>query len=77
LENLIERGYILETGTLLTPECIPVELFDSEAVAATFPADAPQLPLFEARRQNIVDLERQYLKGFFARNKSNVSRTAG
>ena len=74
---MMERGYILETGTILTPESIPAELFesDSKIIAAISPADT-RLPLSEARRQAIDDFERQYLKELFARNKGKVSRTA-
>jgi len=77
LENLMERAYILETGTMLTPESFPAELFETgaEEVTAIMPVGA-QLPLSEARRQAIDDFERQYLKQLFARNKGKVSRTA-
>lgn len=76
LENLMERAYILESGTMLTPESFPAELFDSGAAVATvMPVDA-RLPLSEARRQAIDDFERQYLKELFAHNKGRVSRTA-
>jgi len=77
LENLMERGYILETGFMLTPESFPSELFEtgSEALSAILPVDA-RLTLPEARRQAIDDFERQYLKELFARNKGKVSRTA-
>ena len=77
LENLMERGYILETGTILTPESFPAELFETGAqeVSAIMPVDA-NLTLSEARRKAIDDFERQYLKELFARNKGKVSRTA-
>jgi DNA-binding NtrC family response regulator len=76
LENLMERAFILEASTMLTPECFPAELFKSDTeFSAILPVDA-QLPLSEARRQVIEDFERQYLKELFARNKGKVSRTA-
>jgi DNA-binding NtrC family response regulator len=77
LENLMERGYILEASTMLTPESFPAELFgtDSEDATVVLPVDA-QLPLSEARRLAIDNFERQYLKELFARNKGKVSRTA-
>lgn len=73
----MERAYILETGTKLTPESFPVELFETtgEDIKAVLPVDA-HLPLSEARRQAIDDFERQYLKELFTRNKGKVSRTA-
>jgi transcriptional regulator with GAF, ATPase, and Fis domain len=77
LENLMERAYILESGTILTPESFPAELFGlgTEVIAAIMPVDA-RLPLSEARRQAIDDFERQYLKELFARNKGKVGLTA-
>jgi DNA-binding NtrC family response regulator len=77
LENLMERGYILETGAMLTPEVFSVELFGtgSKETTAIMPVDA-RLTLSEARRQAIDDFERQYLKELFTRNKGKVSRTA-
>jgi DNA-binding NtrC family response regulator len=77
LENLMERGYILESGAVLTPESFEADLFDSAVgdVSAVLPVDA-RLQLSVARRQAIDDFERQYLKELFARNKGKVSRTA-
>jgi len=77
LENLMERAYILETSSMLTPESFPADLFESGAAEATaiMPVNT-QLPLSEARRQAIDDFERQYLKELFSRNKGKVSRTA-
>jgi len=77
LENLMERAYILETSSILTPESFPADLFESgsEEATAIMPVNA-QLPLSEARRQAIDDFERQYLKELFTRNKGKVSRTA-
>jgi transcriptional regulator with GAF, ATPase, and Fis domain len=77
LENLMERAYILESTTMLTPESLETELFDSAVgdVSAVLPVDA-RLQLSVARRQAIDDFERQYLKELFARNKGKVSRTA-
>ena len=66
LENLIERAYILETSSVLTPESFPVELFESESA----------LTLAEVRRKGIEDIERSYLKELLARNRGKVKESA-
>jgi DNA-binding NtrC family response regulator len=75
LENLMERAFILETTTVLTPESFPARLFESGNAHAVLPVQA-HLPLAEARRQAIDDFERQYLKELFSRHKGRVNRAA-
>jgi DNA-binding NtrC family response regulator len=75
LENLIERAYILETSSVLTPESFPVELFESESALATLPVDS-SLTLAEVRRKGIEDIERSYLKELLARNRGKVKESA-
>jgi transcriptional regulator with PAS, ATPase and Fis domain len=75
LENLMERAFILETTTVLTPESFPTGLFESGNAHAVLPVQA-HLPLAEARRQAIDDFERQYLKELFSRHKGRVNRSA-
>jgi DNA-binding NtrC family response regulator len=75
LENLMERAYILETGSVLTPDGFPAELYDSDIAAAVLPVDI-HLPLAEARRQATDDFERQYLKELFARHRGKVKLVA-
>ena len=61
MENLMERAYILEMTSILTPQSFPNELFylaskpDSSS-EATFPT------LAEARGKGLDSVERQYLK---------------
>ncbi|MEJ2725960.1 MAG: sigma-54 dependent transcriptional regulator, partial [Deltaproteobacteria bacterium] len=50
LENLIERAYILETYSVLSPESFPGELFEAEDVGAAIQT-TPPLTLAEARRK--------------------------
>ena len=79
LENLVERAYILETSSVLTPESFPSELFETEATAVFIPA-AKQLTLAEARQQGVEEIERKYLKEVLARNRGKIndsSRDAG
>jgi DNA-binding NtrC family response regulator len=71
----MERAFILETTTVLTPESFPTGLFESGNAHAVLPVQA-HLPLAEARRQAIDDFERQYLKELFSRHKGRVNRSA-
>jgi len=75
LENLIERAYILETSSLLTPESFPGELFETEATTAVLPVNSfASLP--EARRKAVENFERQYLKELISRNKGKINKSA-
>jgi DNA-binding NtrC family response regulator len=74
LENLIERAYILEASSVLTPESFPAELFETE-VTAGLPINF-STPLAEARRQVIENFERQYLKDIISRNKGKINKSA-
>ena len=74
LENLLERAYILEDSSVLSPESFPGELF----TAGSFPRaelDVSQT-LAEARRRGIEDLERRYLQELLARNKGRIKESA-
>lgn len=75
LENLVERAYILENSTLLTPESFPLELFDEQQSTALLPMDT-QLSLADARKQALEDFERQYLKALLERNKGKINTSA-
>jgi DNA-binding NtrC family response regulator len=75
LENLMERAYILETSSLLTPESFPSELFESEAPSASVFVDT-QLTLMEVRHKGIEDIERRYLKEVLAKNQGRIKESA-
>jgi transcriptional regulator with GAF, ATPase, and Fis domain len=75
LENLMERAYILETSSLLTPESFPSELLESEAPSASIAFDA-QLTLTEVRHKGIEDIERRYLKEVLAKNHGKIKESA-
>jgi DNA-binding NtrC family response regulator len=75
MENLMERAYILETSSVLTPEGFPSELFESDVALATLAVDSSQT-LAEVRRKGIEDVERNYLKELLARNKGKVKESA-
>jgi DNA-binding NtrC family response regulator len=75
LENLIERAYILENSSRLTPESFPNELFGEDNPAGAVPFDL-RVPLSKARQTAIEDFERQYLKDLMSRNKGKMNRSA-
>jgi DNA-binding NtrC family response regulator len=75
LENLIERAYILEGSSLLTPESFPGELFGDDITAAVLSMDS-HLPLTKARQKAVEDFERRYLKDLIARNKGKIKKSA-
>jgi len=74
LENLVERAYILETSSILTPASFPAELFVGGPAVA--PLSASGLTLAEARRRVIADAEKNYLREVLARNGGRINRTA-
>ena len=75
LENLIERAYILETSSILTPESFPSELIASEPPMAQISLDT-SLTLAEVRRLNIESVERNYLKQLLTLNGGRINTTA-
>jgi transcriptional regulator with GAF, ATPase, and Fis domain len=75
LENLMERAFILETSTALTPESFPKELFDFETGEGIHHLDAA-LPLAEVRQRGIEDIERNYLKELLAKHKGKINESA-
>ncbi|MEJ2039334.1 MAG: sigma-54 dependent transcriptional regulator [Desulfosarcinaceae bacterium] len=75
LENLIERAYILETSSLLTPESFPRELFDLQEASAIMSVDTT-LPLAEARKAALEDFERRYIKDLVTRNRGRINASA-
>ncbi|MDD2390126.1 MAG: sigma-54 dependent transcriptional regulator [Desulfobacterales bacterium] len=75
LENLVERGYILETSSVLTPESFPLELFQNDAPLAHLQLDSSQA-LAEVRRRGIEHVERQYLKKLLTDTKGKINQSA-
>jgi DNA-binding NtrC family response regulator len=75
LENLLERAFILENTTVLTPESFPVEIFGDEIPAAVLPIESIQ-PLSKARQKVVEDFERQYLKELISRHKGKIKTSA-
>ena len=75
LENLVERAYILEATSLLTPESFPNDLFETEATSVFIPTGM-QLTLAEVTQQGVEEIERNYLKDVLARNQGKINDSA-
>ena len=75
LENLVERAYILETSSMLTPESFPAELFTVTPTPPRLSLNT-SLTLGEVRRQAVEAVERQYLKELLSVNRGRIDRTA-
>jgi DNA-binding NtrC family response regulator len=75
LENLVERAYILEASSILTPESFPNELFEAEATSVFIPT-GKQLTLAEVRQKGVEEIERNYLKDVLTRNRGKINDTA-
>jgi DNA-binding NtrC family response regulator len=75
LENLIERAYILETSSRLTPEGFPNEIFDDNRSSALIRVGT-SLSLAEARRAAVEALERRYLEELLLRNRGKINLSA-
>lgn len=74
LENLMERAYILETTSMLTPEGFPSQLFASGGLPQVKPNIS--LTLAEARRKGIEELERGYLEELLTLNRGRIKESA-
>jgi DNA-binding NtrC family response regulator len=75
LENLIERSYILETSSTLTPDSFPGELFAGDEPVAQIVLN-PSKTLAEVRSKGIENIERQYLTEILTLNKGRINRAA-
>jgi DNA-binding NtrC family response regulator len=71
MENLMERAYILEMTSILTPQSFPNELFDS-ASKQDSSSETTFLTLAEARGKGIDSIERQYLKELLSRTNGKI-----
>lgn len=75
LENLIERAYILESTSQLTPDSFPKELFENRVTLADVPSDTT-MRLSEARHKAIESFEKKYLIELLSRNSGRVKISA-
>jgi len=74
-ENLMERAYILESSSILTPGGFPAELFEPESRSPNLSFDA-ELNLSEVRQRAVDYVEEKYLKELLDDNKGRINETA-
>ena len=75
LENLLERAYILETTSELTPESFPSELFETFEPMTEIPVNTAET-LAMVREKGLAEIERRYLKELLSRNKGKINQSA-
>jgi len=75
LENLMERAYILETSSVLSPESFPNELLMSNVPWGRIPING-SVTLAQARTKGSDNIEKQYLKEILDRNAGHMKKTA-
>jgi transcriptional regulator with GAF, ATPase, and Fis domain len=75
LENVLERAYILEEGTSITPQNIPLSVMNHARGYASLTVDGRQT-LAAVRRAAIESAERQYLKELLARHGGRIGDSA-
>ena len=75
LESLMERAYILESSSILTPENFPVALFSGDDPVSPVTVSADE-SLAQARKRAVDDIERVYLKQQLERCAGRVGETA-
>lgn len=75
LENLVERAFILETGSMLTVASFPQELF-LRGAAAVEAAGGPRLSLTQVREHAVADAERRYLTALLSAHRGKIEASA-
>ena len=71
----MERAYILETSSVLTPASFPSELFETQSRSADVQVD-PSLTLSDVRREGLKNIEKNYIKEQLLRNKGKIKDSA-
>lgn len=75
LENLMERAFILETTSVLTPESFPSELFEGTLPLIDISIDATAT-LAGVRKKSLDEIERRYLREILSRNSGRINASA-
>lgn len=76
LENLLERAYILETGSVLTPANFPQEMLMGPWNPSTPQCDDGDLSLADARHRVIHDFEQTYIKNLLKQTDGKITQAA-
>jgi DNA-binding NtrC family response regulator len=75
LENLLERAYIIEAGSVLSAEGFPSDILQG-GTGHSIPAALSTYTLGEARRRGVEEIERSYLRGLLAAKGGRIKDTA-
>ena len=75
LENLLERAYILESSSILTPKSFPIKLFKEKFRALNNPIDLSKT-LKIVRQTQIDKIEKDYLVKVLTTNKGKIKESA-
>ena len=75
LENVIERAYIIESSSVLTPKNFPAELFPAELSMERVRTDSSST-LAEIRKQAVEGVEKQYLTQLLMEHRGVIKKTA-
>lgn len=75
LENLIERAYILETSTILTPRNFPIEFMNLGNSNSSISLNS-NLTLQQVRQRAIETAERRYLSELLGNHHGSIKKTA-
>jgi DNA-binding NtrC family response regulator len=75
LENLLERAYIIEESSALTPGSFPSDLF-AYKLSESLPDVNTAFTLAEVRRNGVEQLERCYLRELLSVTKGRIKDTA-
>ena len=75
LESLMERAYILESSSVLSPESFPAEIFEPDESVGQVPVDTSDT-LAAVRKRASDDVERVYLKEQLSSNEGRINATA-
>ncbi|RPI03177.1 MAG: sigma-54-dependent Fis family transcriptional regulator [Calditrichaeota bacterium] len=75
LENIIERAYIIENSSLLTPSSFPAELFGHLPVIELHSIDTSR-SLAAVRAQEVARIEKKYLQEQLAKQNGKIFETA-
>ena len=76
LENLVERAYLLESSSVLTPESFPAQLFGHDGGSVSPVEVDVSLPLQAVRQRYVEQVERAYLVKQLERNRGRIKDTA-
>lgn len=76
LENLLERAYILEDGSVLTPANFPQEMVMGSWNTPVEPCEDGQLSLADARHRVIHEFEQTYIKNLLKQTDGKISPAA-